>query len=572
MRLKYSKLAALALALILLLTGCEEMVLPFGQNRPTEDTGTDTGPGGRDTTAPETLPGGDGYTKADNVFSVNYNPQGSFDPLNGTDYYNEQLFGLLYEGLFSLSSTLTPEPVLCESLETQDGVTYTLTVRGDVYFHDGTRLTAHDVVYSLNTARASAKFSTRLEDIASVSETGELTAQIKLKNANYMLASLLDVPVIKDPAFAAQPPVPAGDTTGDTSGADDTTGDTTGDTSPAQTAAPTFSGPVGTGPYYYSGGKLAAFTGHRDYKAGSLQVIYLKEVATGDMADSFADRSIDFVGYDPTGNDKLNIHMVHETRYYDTTDMVYLGFNCKSGPTRDVYVRQALMRLVNLDAICSDVFENAARRSVFAISPALGLVSDRDEAGYGYSRQNFNRLALGAGLEDRDGDGAIDYLGAPMTLRLVVNYETSGKVEAAQRIVTDMRNMGINVVLVSMTFDNYQRALQRGEFEMYLAEVRLKADFDLGVLFYGKYNYGGADGSTYRPLVREFLAAPDQETRSAAALALDLHIAEDACIVPIGYKQRSVLTHVGVVEGVDPSQSNLYRNVLGWKVNLENQA
>lgn len=561
MRLKHSKLTALALALILLLSGCEEMVLPFGQNQPTADTGTDTDTAGGDTNVGETLPSGDGYAKADSVFSVNYNPKGSFDPLSGTDYYNEQLFGLLYEGLFSLSSTLTPEPVLCESFETQDGVTYDLTVRGNVYFHDGTFLTAHDVVYSLNTARTSGKFSTRLDDISSVSETGELTVRIKLKNANYMLPSLLDVPIIKDPATVIQSPSPTEDTTEDTAeGAD------------VQTAVPTFSGPVGTGPYYFSGGRLVAFTAHREYKPDSMQVIYLKEVAAGDMADSFADRSIDFVGYDPTGNDKLNIHMVHETRYYDTTDMVYLGFNCKSGPTKDVYVRQALMRLVNLDAICSDIYENAARRSVFAISPVLGLVSDLQEAGYGYSRQNFNRLALGAGLEDRDGDGALDYFGDPMTLRLVVNYETSGKVEAAQRIVTDMRNMGINVVLVSMPFANYQRALQRGEYEMYLAEVRLKADFDLGVLFYGKFNYGGADGSAYRPLVRDFLAAPDEETRAAAALALDLYIAEDACIVPIGYKQRSVLTHVGVVEGVDPSQSNLYRNVLGWKVNLENRA
>ena len=84
MRLKYIRLTALALALLLLLTGCEEMVLPFGQNRPTEDTGVDTGTAGGDTSAAETLPGGDGYTKADSVFSVNYNPKGSFDPLSGT--------------------------------------------------------------------------------------------------------------------------------------------------------------------------------------------------------------------------------------------------------------------------------------------------------------------------------------------------------------------------------------------------------------------------------------------------------------------------------------------------------
>lgn len=558
MRLRKINILALALALTLLLTACEEMVLPFGPNA-AEDS-TPAGTDGADTGVPDTTPSGglsgEGYTRADGVFSVNYNPGGSFDPLTGTDYYNEQLFGLLYEGLFSLTSDLKPEPVLCESFETADGITYDITLRQDARFHDGSLLTPHDVVYSLNTARRSGKYSSRLEDISSVSEGGENAVVIKLKSVNYMFPSLLDVPIIKDPAAVTR------STAGDTAAGTDESG---------QEGTEPSSGPLGTGPYMMSGGRLLAFTSHRDYTPDSPQVIYLKEVADGDLADSFADRSIDFLGYDPTGNDKLNIHMVHETRYYDTSDLVYLGFNCKSGPTRDMYVRQALTRLVNLDVICSDIYENAARRSVFVLSPALGLVSDLQEAGYGYSRQNFTRLALIAGLEDRDGDGFLDYFGDQMVLRLVVNSENSGKVEAAQRIVTDMQNMGINVQLLSMSFSNYKKALQRGEFDMYLAEVRLKADFDLGVLFYGNLNYGGINGSEYRTLVNDFLSAPDEASRADAALALDLHAAEDAGLVPIGYKRRAVLTHVGVVTGLDPSQSSLYRNVLNWKIDLENR-
>ena len=103
---------------------------------------------------------------------------------------------------------------------------------------------------------------------------------------------------------------------------------------------------------------------------------------------------------------------------------------------------------------------------------------------------------------------------------------------------------------------------------MYLAEVRLKADLDFGALFYGKLNYGGIQGDEYRQLVLDFLGK-DGEEKSEAALALDIYTAEDASIVPIAWKQRTVLTHLGVVTGLAPSQSGIYNGVLGWKVNLD---
>ncbi len=575
MRRNLIRSAALALALVLALTGCEEMVLPYGQNAPdrtsASDGDSDKTDGGQSTAL---FPTGEGYTRADSVFSINYNPKGSLDPLTSTDYYNDQIFGLMYEGLFALSPDLKPEPVLCESFVTEDGITYDLTLRRDVRFHDGSLMTSADAVYSLNTARRSEKYSSRLDGISSVSALDDITVRIKLKSANFMFPALLDTPVIKESPAQTAPRTGDAEAPEDTETPADGEGAGEGEDAPSGGDAPasqTASGPLGTGPYRMSDGRLVAFMSHRDYTPASLQVIYLREVETGDLADSFADRSVDLVGYDSTGNNKLNIHMVHETRYYDTTDLVYLGFNCRDGATEDQYVRQALMRLVNLDVICSDVYENAARRSVFVLNPALGLVSDLQEAGYGYSRQNFTRLALTAGLEDRDEDGFLEYYGDPMALRFIVNSENTAKVEAAERIVSDMLNMGVNVSLAAMPFSSYQRALQSGSFDLYLAEVRLKADFDLSALLCGKLNFGGINAPDYQTLIRAFLAAPDEESRARAALELDLYVAEDAGIVPIAYKQRSVLTHVGVVTGLEPSQSNIYRNVLNWKVDLENR-
>ncbi len=534
MRLNRYRLAAALLALVILLAGCGLTPAP-----PAANTGDGTGgqtDGGEENVPPSqnnaVIRPGESSVKADGIFSVTYSPSASMNPLTGTDYYNEQLMGLLYEGLFALDGELCPEPVLCESFTTQDGQNYEFKLRENVYFHDGTLLDTDDVTYTLNIARGSAKYSARLEDIASVGVAGEMTVRIQLKRVNYMFPALLDVPIVKNGQADAGEP-------------------------------------AGTGPYVRDGERLTAFTSHRDYSSDSLRVINLKEVGADDLSDAFSDRTVDIVSIDPTGNTKFNVHMVHETRFYDTTDLLYLGFNCTYGDTADNFVRQALMRLVDLDGISSGIYDNAARRSIFVLNPALGFTDETDEAGYGYSRQNFNRLAVNAGLEDVDSDGFLEHNGEKMELTLLVNSETTKKVEAAERIVTEMQNLGINVKLESVSFSSFKQKLAQGNFNMYLGEARLKADFDLGPLFYGDLNYSCRTNGSYRELVTAFLSAPDEETRAAAALELDLFAAEDAMIVPIAYKRRSVVTHVGVVAGLEPSQSSIYRGALNWTVRLD---
>lgn len=475
-------------------------------------------------------PSGEGYSRADELFTVMYSPSDTMNPFTGTNIYNEQIFGLIYEGLFALTAELGAEPVLCESFETEDGTVWELKLRGGVRFHDGTVMTAEDVVYSLETARSSSKFAQRLSDITAVSGQGD-TVTVRLRRANYMLPKLLDVPIVKNGTAQEDRP-------------------------------------VGTGPYVMGSGRLEAFTGHRDYTESSLQAVYLHQTADEDLAEVFSERDVDILDYDPTGLSGLNIHAIHETRFYDTSSLIYLGLNCAGTVLRDAYVRRALMRLVNSDVICQDIYGNNVRRSTFILDPVLGDYEEFTSTGYGYSRQDFMRLSTIAGLEDIDGDGNLDYYDEPFALRFIVNTESSYKLSAARRITTDLQNVGINVTLDILSFSDYETALRNRNFDLYLGEAHLRADLDPTELLLGKLNYGRIPAGEYRALINAYLASPEGEDRVAAGTALCTYVAEDAAIVPICYKQRTVLTHVGVVSGLEPSQSGLFRGILGLEVDL----
>ncbi len=75
------------------------------------------------------------------------------DPAHASEQQSIIVMNLIFGGLVRLDADLKVEPDAAESWEvSQDGKTYTFTLRKNVQFGDGTPVTAHDFVYSVNRA------------------------------------------------------------------------------------------------------------------------------------------------------------------------------------------------------------------------------------------------------------------------------------------------------------------------------------------------------------------------------------------------------------------------------------
>ena len=117
----------------------------------------------------------------------------TLDPAKGalsTDYTRHNMF---YSGLTQLDSTLTPQLALAEEMKSDRAQVWTIKLRKDVRFHDGSPLTPADVVYSLNRHKNPAtgsKVKTVAEQFSEVKASGPNEVQIKLALPN------ADLPVI----------------------------------------------------------------------------------------------------------------------------------------------------------------------------------------------------------------------------------------------------------------------------------------------------------------------------------------------------------------------------------------
>ncbi len=77
----------------------------------------------------------------------------TLDPAQATDIYSAQAINTLYTGLVELNDKLEVVPQMAASYtHSADGLTWTFTLRQDLTFSDGTPITSHDVVYSIDRA------------------------------------------------------------------------------------------------------------------------------------------------------------------------------------------------------------------------------------------------------------------------------------------------------------------------------------------------------------------------------------------------------------------------------------
>lgn len=458
-------------------------------------------------------------------FTLAFYPEYSLHPALAGNRVNLTLAPLLYESLFTVDAAFQAQPLLCQSSAvSEDKLVWTLTLRAGVSFSDGTPLTGREAADALNLARgAGSRYQARLADVVSVAVPEENPNQlvITLRRPNGSLPLLLDIPIA----------LGSGDR------------------------------PAGTGPYVLAedGLSLTAREGwwQRD-KTLPVQSIPLRTVSKSDeLIYAFDGGEISLVDVDLMATNTMGYGGNYQTWDYATTGMIYLGFNLQRGPCRSREVRAALARGVDREAVARDAYANHAVPSPLPVHPDSPLFSQEAAGRLGYAPEELaaqlDRLRLGG-----------------QKLRLVVNTENIAKAAAARLIAYQLESAGLEVELQQLPFEDYSAALSQGEFDLYVAEVVLTADFDLDPLLAsgGAMNYGGWwDGET-DALLASLRAAPE-EGRAQAAEALFARLEEQMPILPVCFKNGSVLTQWGRLSGLNPVRGNVFYRMEEWRAARE---
>ena len=97
----------------------------------------------------------------------------SLDPYQMTAAGTREILFNVFEGLYKPNSDGDFVPAVAENYTvSDDGLTYTFTLRDGVQFHNGTAVDAQDVVYSFNTCAANSVESSMMAALSNIAECG----------------------------------------------------------------------------------------------------------------------------------------------------------------------------------------------------------------------------------------------------------------------------------------------------------------------------------------------------------------------------------------------------------------
>ncbi len=540
MRKTAKKTLMLFLALTLLLTGCAGVRSGAAQTEEPDPVYDAAIPG---TEVKERQP-------ADRVFSLNYDPNASMNPVRAESSANMQFWSLLYDSVFTVNPDWTVSSEVVTDWQSDDFIWWVFHIDTSITFSDGTPLSAEDVAYSIQRAQQSSYYANRLSIIYGISAFGSDTFAVTTQYANSQFPALLNIPIIKKGDYFEDRP-------------------------------------LGTGPYMLSeeGDRLVLAPGNRHAAEMPVQTIYLRDcMDTSARIRAFEEAAIDLVVNDPTGMYNLGYGSSNETRYFDTSNMHYIGFNTGSMFFLTAAARCAVGFAIDRETVVTGLMNGCGVPATLPVHPASGLYDEAYARTFAFSPNSASLMFENAAVDDYDHDGKLEMLVTgivvELNIRFIVNSDSTVKVLAARKICEQLNALGITTTLYELTWADYIEALEKGEFDMYYGEIRLTPDWNLSELFrprenrskdltFQGMNYAQTRDYGYVDLYGKYLAEGDDAARREDFQAISRYVTETGIILPICFERRELLTHRGVATGISATQYDVFHDFNEWTIDLE---
>ena len=325
---------------------------------------------------------------------------------------------------------------------------------------------------------------------------------------------------------------------------------------------------IGSGPYAYSGhesGKTLKLAVNKYYYDGiaKLPIVFnivkdrsvIPGLMTMDVVTAYLNKTQDA---DSIAQDKKLKY-----KKLASGELEYLGFNHENKYCSNSKFRIAISKAIDSSKIIKYNYAGAAVTSDSIYYPNF-LGAKKDDT-FNFEPQKATKLLKELKLKDRDEDGIIeDESGNPVTLRILVQNTNKQRLEAAETIIENLKQIGINAELVSVDIDSYKDKLESKEYDIYFGGIKIDKQFNLTDL-YTTYNKIGFSDSKLLTQISRLEQSLSSEEQLKQFTAIKKSINQDASYVPVCYKAYWFLSADTLKNADDVNFYSPYEGAVKWQ-------
>lgn len=477
------------------------------------------------------------YEKMDTVYFA-MDKVKSLNPLSSQEEDTYYISKLVFSSLFRLDKSLNVEKDLVDSYDAnaKDGTVH-INLRQNAKFSDGTALTAYDVSYSVDQILYLGDkypYYSYVDKIDYVEITDDYALTIYFKDAADAALDNLTFPIVSSALYDRNDIMP-----------------------------------IGSGLYKYgtyANAKTlelhpnAYYFGVKAQNDLVFKAISDKTKVPGLMTiDSITAAVVTDSAVSVEAEDKkLNVIAI------PSNEMEYLGFNFKHKYLKDVRVRQAIAKTIDLESIIHDSYGDMGMVSDSVYFPGFLSVENTGDP-YAPDQIGASQLLKACGFTDSDGNGVLeDKNGKEFQLAILVNGSAENRADAASTIAAELQKIGIQTNVKKVSWDEYKTALKDGNFDLFLGGYSFDSQYNLKEMF-GKDNFARYDNKDVNELTNMMETALTAQEQKEVYTKLKNKLIEELPYYCLTYKTYSFISVKHFSAEVIPNYHHRYYGCDSWK-------
>jgi peptide/nickel transport system substrate-binding protein len=428
----------------------------------------------------------------------------------------------IVETLVGVNADMSLAPKLAESWNQIDDKTWEFKLRDGVLFHDGSKMTAEDVKFSLERANEQNSRIPTLLKMESIEVVDPLTIRIKTTEPNPTLPAALH--------FAAP----------------------LGIISPKSAKNGEVTAPIGTGPFmfdsYDESTHVLTVKKNDNWWGGDVKLdgIVIKPITDPNTRSlSLENGEVDFTVDVPyseidslDGKDGIGVDKFENSR------LIYMYFNLKKAPFDDSRVRKAIAYGMDRNEIVQYVLFGVG-------SPAVGIFrpdfywTNKDLVAYENDINKAKDLLAQAGWTDSDSDGILDKDGKPLEFSLITFPNRPCLPPMAEALAGQLKEIGIKVNVEIVESGVLTERQKTGEWDTALSAVSVAMVPDPSYMLDSFFQTGGSNNKGYSneevdQLLKDAATASDEDQRLEMYRKAQQIVQDDLPIIPMTYYEMVV--------------------------------
>ncbi|HIV16979.1 MAG TPA: ABC transporter substrate-binding protein [Candidatus Alectryocaccobium stercorigallinarum] len=365
------------------------------------------------------------------VIAIGSEPE-TLDPTQGWGHGNSPI---VQSTLVKYNAELEFENDLASDYSlSDDGLTWTFTLRDDAYFTDGEKVTAEDVAFTLETAKE-AQGSVDLTYMESAKAADESTVVITLSQpTSIFLNTLASVGIVPEHAYSED----------------------------------YGRNPIGSGPYKFVEWRpqeQIVFEANEDYYGGvpaikNVTVVFMSEdaalaaVQAGEVDVAYSSASfgnIEVSGYHVEAIASADNRGFTLPMEPDTGKTTESGAPIGNDVTCNIEIRQAIAYAIDRQQIADTVLNGFGRP---AYSENDGMPWNNPEVAIETDVEYAKKLLSDAGWEDTDGDGIVEKDGVKAEFSCLYPADDSARQAIAMAAAQQVKEIGIQINVEGTSWDD----------------------------------------------------------------------------------------------------------------------